>query len=258
MRIWYQSSIPLGVDPGFSAYEESLRKHCREVARSDSSVDVYGTEVLSEKIESSRYIESLHISHILKNAIRAEREGYDVFAMGCMLDPGFLDVREVIRIPVVFGAEVCFHLACMLAQKFALLGYNEGVLRRVSQEVEKYGLEKWLIPSDSFSISLIELQNGFKRPQHIISEVGSIAGKAAGRGAGALLSTCNCLNMILVDNGVREVEGLTVVDNVGVTVKAAEFMADLNKIGIGRSKKGAYAPLAREDLANVRKMYGLD
>jgi allantoin racemase len=258
MRIWYQSSIPLGADPAFSAYEQSLRKHCREVARSDTSVDIYGTDVLSERIESSRYIESLHISHILNNAMRAEREGYDVFAMGCMLDPGFLEVREVIRIPVIFAAEVCFHLACMLVQKFALLGYNEAVLRRVSQQVEMYGLEKWLIPADSFSISLLELQDGFKRPEHIIREVGSIAKKAAGGGAGALLSTCNCLNMILIDNQVREIEGLIIMDNVGATVKAAEFMADLSRIGVGRSKKGAYAPLSKQDLASIRKLYRLD
>jgi Asp/Glu/hydantoin racemase len=258
MRIWYQSSIPLGVDQAFSAYEQSLRRHCKEVARPDTLVDIRGTEVLSEKTESSRYIESLHVSHILKNAIRAEREGYDVFAMGCMLDPGFLEVREVIGIPVVFGAEVCFHLACVLAQKFALLGYNGAVLRRVSQQVEAYGLERWLIPAVSFDISLIELQNGFERPEHIISEVGSIAKKAAGEGAGTLLSTCNCLNMILIDNRVREIEGLMIMDNVGVIVKAAEFMADLSKIGVGRSKKGAYAPLSKQDLASIRKLYRLD
>lgn len=43
MRIWYQSSAALGIDPKWTPYEKSLKRHVQEVARPDTKVKVQDT-----------------------------------------------------------------------------------------------------------------------------------------------------------------------------------------------------------------------
>ena len=44
----------------------------------------------------------------------------------------------------------------------------------------------------------------------------------------------------------------------GTLVKMAEFMVDLNKMGINRLGMGRYSPQPKELLAATRRLYGLE
>ena len=56
-------------------------------------------------LEHSSYIRYLNEAQVIDNAIRAEREGYDAFCVGCTLDPGIAQIKEILDIPVVFLSE---------------------------------------------------------------------------------------------------------------------------------------------------------
>ena len=137
MRIWLQSVASLGRNPVWEPYEKVLIKHAQEVARPGTTVDVRGVEIMTAGIDSSHYFEYLNTSQVINNAILAEKEGYDAFALNCMLDPGFFELKEVVDIPIAFALESSCHIACLLAPKFALLAYNDILKRRVSESVKQ-------------------------------------------------------------------------------------------------------------------------
>lgn len=55
-------------------------------------------------------------------ALRAEAEGFDAVAMGCLMEPGVAAAREMLRIPVIGGAQAAMHMAALVARKFSFVG----------------------------------------------------------------------------------------------------------------------------------------
>lgn len=105
MRIWWQSSIALNKDPVWNEYEQSLKSHVQKVARPDTIVDIHGVKVMTPGTDRCHCFEDLNTLQVVDNAIHAEREGYDAFVFGHGLDSGSLGIRQIVDIPVLFGAE---------------------------------------------------------------------------------------------------------------------------------------------------------
>jgi len=245
MRIWYQSSLSLGVDPLWGPYQESLRRHVQEVARADTQVDVYGVKFREpQRKGSSSYVRYLNKGQVINNAIRAEREGYDAFCVGCTLDPGLPEIKEVVDIPVAFLFESCLHLACTLAGTFSLIAHNRAGLLYSVQQIKQYGLEDWFVPCDALDMSSTDLPSGFKNPEPIVEAVKQATRKAIEQGAGIFIPGCNILNMVFVDCGVREVGGIPILDTTGAIVKITELMVELKQIGVSRNSMGLFTALS--------------
>lgn len=258
MRIWLQSAAALGRDSMWADYEKVLKKHVQAVARPDTTVDLHGVKVMTTGIDRSHYFESLNTAQIINNALKAEKKGYDAFALACMLDPGFFELREVVNIPIAFSLESACYVSCLLAPKFALLAYSDIMLQRLTEYVKHYGLGERLVPSGCFSTTLEALQDGFKDPEPLLKGAREVAKKAAEQGADMLISTCGCLNMIFINHGIREIEGVPVIDSVGTVVKTAEFLVDLKNIGVDRVNRGLYTRVTKEELSAVRKLYKIE
>ena len=258
MKTWLQSGAAVGHDQAWEPYEKALIKHAEKVARPGNTVDIIGTEVMTTGIDRSRYIETLNSLQVINSAINAEKRGYDIFALTSMLDLGFYSLREVVNIPVALSLETSCHVACLLAPKFSLLGYNNISIQRLTSHIKQYGLQDRMIPGRSFPASLDTLQEGFNDPGPILEGASRAAKKAGANGADMLLPTCAILNMILVVNGIREIEGIPVLDTVGTIIKMAEFLVDLADIGIERINHGMYARLPKDELLNIRKLYKIE
>ncbi len=236
MRIWYQSSAPLDKSPLWKQYGESLKRHVQKVARAGTVVDVHGLDLSCLVQDRSHSVEYTRTAQWIDNARVAEREGYDAFAGGCMLDPGFNQIREAVDIPVAFGAETSLHLACILAHKFSIVAYNEALLLQIEERVKQYGVWERFVHASCCSMSEEELLKDPANAADIVKAVRKGVKKAIKDGAGILVPSCNVLNMVLVSSAVSEIDGVPVLDNVGVVVKMAELLVDLKQIGVTRSK----------------------
>ena len=259
MKIWLQSASGAGEDPVFDLYEKSLINHARKVARSDTTVDIHGVPVMARGYVRSRYIQSLSNLQLINNALKAEKEGYDAFASTCMLDPVFFELRELVDMPIVLPLETSCHIACLLAPKFTVIGFNEYAQKQLAETVRSYGLGERFVPSGSFEISIDKVvQEGFGDPEVVLKELRPVAKKAAEDGADILIPNYGCLAMVLVDNGITEIEGIPVLDVIGSVVKTAEFLVDLKNIGVDRVNRGFYTRMAKDELTEVRDMYGVN
>ncbi|MFC2003512.1 aspartate/glutamate racemase family protein [Chloroflexota bacterium] len=258
MRIWWQSSTALGRDPLWNEYEQSLKNYVQEVARPDTVVDVHGVEVMTPSTERCHYFEDLNTLQVVDNAVQAEREGYDAFVFGHGLDSGSLGIRQIVDIPVLFSAETPFLLACLLSPNFSLIGFNTAALLRAEEWVKYYGLQERYVPGGCFEIDLVQLQQGFTNPDPVIKGATKAAREIIKRGACMLIPSCMCLNMIFADNSVKDIDGVPILDMAAALVKTAELMVDLKALGISRSKSGLYTPVSKEELTQVRKLYGVE
>ena len=258
MKIWAQSVSALDKNPLWEPYARALRKHVQEITKPETTVDVHGVEIMSPALSWLHYAEFLNTSQVMNNAIQAERDGYDAFVTTCMDDPGFYSLRQVLNIPVVSAGETAFFMACLLAPKFALLAYNEAPLRAQTENAIHYGLRDRLVPSGAFGLTLTELQGGFNDPEPVLKGAREMAKKAREQGAAMLVCGCNCLNMIMVSNNIREIEGVPILDAVGTAVKMAELLVELKGIGVDRSNLGSYVKVSKEELLDIRKLYGVE
>jgi Asp/Glu/hydantoin racemase len=257
MKIWCQSASALGTDPVLKPYEKTLQRYIQETARLGTTVDLRGVRVWSPSVNWLRYAEYLNSSEIINNALEAERKGYDAFVVLCMDDPAFYELRQTVNIPVVSSGETAFHMACLLAPKFAILSYNAAPLEHQMENARRYGLGGRLVPGAAFGITLSEVVQSFEKPEQILKGVREVSKRASEQGAAILVPSCGMLNMILLENKIREVEGLPVLDTVGTAIKMAEFLVDLKALGTMRSNLGSYTRVAADELAALRKAYGV-
>ncbi len=256
MRIWLQSVGSLGSEPKWAEYEKALVKHAQSVVRPDTKVVVRGVKTMIPGMDRSHYCETLNTAGVISNAIAVEKEGYDAFAVNCMMDPGFFQLKEVVSFPVAHALQSSLLVATLLAPSFALLSYDENQRRWVSDTVRQYGFGDRLVPSKSFSTNLEALVEGFKDPSAVLKGAKQAARSAAENGADMLIPTCGCLNTIFAANGIKELEGIPLVDTVGSVLKMAELLVDLRKMGMDRVNRGAYTRLSTEELAAVRQLAG--
>ena len=157
MKIWYQSYAAIGFDPKRKPYEDDLKNYVKMVARPDTKVDVHGVAKYAAKMTDSDYMQFMHFSQVVENALQAEREGYDAFCIGGTLDLGHVYLREVLDIPVAFIAESSFYTACLLARKFGIVAMNERMLRRQMELVEYHRLEQRCVAGAYFNHTTQEI-----------------------------------------------------------------------------------------------------
>lgn len=258
MKLWLQSCGDLGVNPMWNEYEASLKRHFRKVARPDTEVSLHGTNVFSGRTRLYQYDVFLQTAQLIEKAVQAERAGYDAFVQTGMQDYGFLEIREAVSIPVVFPVENALHVASLVAPKIAFLSYTGILQARLNEKARAYGFQDRVTAGGSVELTSQDLANAFKNPGPVIDLLNAEAKKIARQGANILITAGNPITMLLIDNGIKELGGIPVLDSQGTLIKMAELMVDLQHMGITRDKMGAYAPQPKDLLAATRKLYGVE
>lgn len=258
MRIWYQSYSKIDYTRSWAHYETWFRRQLPRVARPDTEIYFHGADKFTPKLPQYYYYQYLHLAQIIEAGLQAEREGYDAFVLGGMLDHGRLELREVLNIPVLFIGETSFYVASQLSSRFAIVAPGEVLLRGVQDNVRKYGLGEHMVEGVHLGApSLPELVDRFvKEPKAVIDMVAGASTKAIERGADMLVPGYALLSLFLADQGAKEVNGVPILDNTGVLVRTAEYMVDLKRSGITRSRVGGSAAPPRDELKAVQKLYG--
>ena len=254
MKIWWQSAMNLGFNPVWDDYAESLKTYLGQVARNDTEVAVRGIEAFTPLGAKSYYAELLVKPLIVKAAIRAEQEGYDVFCLGSGREPGYREIKEVVRIPVCSIVETSMYLASLLGGKFAILNFSKAMLVKLTELAHYYGLQDKLVSTSPLVMDVTSLQQGFTNPRILLEPAKEIAREAAQNGASILITGAGEINMMLRKHGITEISGVPVLEGNGATIKMAELMVNLEKIGIKRSQL-AFPPVTKDELADIQKTF---
>jgi allantoin racemase len=259
MRIWYQSLVDGGRVP---SYFEGLAERARKVARPGVEVrfagmpeGTYGNHVPADVVVYP-YLMSLHVQFILDNALRAEAEGYDVFAVGSVQDPGLEEARSLLDIPVVGYGEAAMHFACVLGSRFAVVAFQAGFDQMMDLRIRRLGLAERALPTVLMDASFADVSKGHQDPARLVEQFRETARRAIRQGAEAIIPGQLYLSEAIARAGVTRIDEVPVVDALVSTLKMAEAMADLKRLGIGVTRRGyTHARPPRDMIEHARRMH---
>jgi len=260
MRIWYQSLVGGGTAPN---YFDGLQAHARRVARPGVEVvfhglppDAYGKHEPADVVVYP-YIASLHMQFILDNALRAEAEGYDAFAVGSVQDPGLEEARSLVGIPVVGYGESAMHLACLLGSRFAVIAFQQGFDEMLDLRIRRLGLAERAIPTVLIDVNYGDVSKGLLDPKQLVEQFTAAAKRAIAQGAQALIPGQLYLSEAMARAGVTRIDEVPVVDGLSATLKMAETMTDLHRLGLRVTRRGyLHARPAPDMIEHARKVHG--
>jgi Asp/Glu/hydantoin racemase len=259
MKIWFQAlSANPEIDPAWRAYDEACLRYVPALARPDTQIHFASTDTRAPKMVLSAYVKYLHLAQVIENAIRAEKAGYDAFVIGGVGDLGHDELKEVVDIPVVFIGETSFLVASLLATKFAIINSDTRSLQAATAMVRKYGLEERMVPGAHVGQSQTAHFAQFEKdPQRAVADIKAAARAPINEGAAMLIPGTAPISVFLAEQGVREIDGVPILDLHAAVIKATEMAVDFRRLGIPKSRKGPAFDVNKDDIVLARKIYGL-
>ena len=228
VRIWHQGFVELETVPRYVA---ALERHVRAVASPGTTVDLHGLRPgtytphrTAAHLARDDALRPLGVAQVVENAVRAEREGYDAVAITIVQDLGLREARARVRIPVAGYGEAAMRAAAETGP-FAVVAFDRGIAEQIDAEIAALGLGARALPTELVDTDYGAVVDAFDRPERLASAFAAAARRAVARGARAVVPGQTIMAEALWQHGVREVDGVPVIDALGVTVAAAEAMA---------------------------------
>lgn len=241
MKILFQSLIEMGRTP---AYFSGMQARAATILRPGVQVDfvgmpagIYGDHAPSELLKYP-YVAAMTEQFILDNALRAQSEGYDVFAIGSVQDPALEQARALVDIPVVGYGESAMHLACCLSTRFAVLVFEKGFDQMMDLRIQRLGLAGRALPTVLIEADFDQVSRGLAQGELIVDAFTRAARRAIEGGAEAIIPGQLYLSEAIARAGVTRIDEAPVVDGLSANLKMAEIMADLKALGIGVTRRG--------------------
>lgn len=259
MRLWYQS---FARSDSFGRYAQAARDIIDLSADPGTVIEYHGLE-RGGFADQYRFVEHADTRELLANAVAAQRQGFDAFLVGNIADPGLVEARELLTIPVLGLCESTLHIACMMGHRFGVVAPNPKFSGRIERNILLYGLERRLAAVTIMSVgTLTDLGEAFEpgaARDDVLAQFTAAARTCAEQGAEVIVAGGGVLMALLTAAGIRDVDGVPVLDGVTALVKTAELAVRLREItGTFTSKAGTYAPPTGRTLDRVRHEYGDD
>ena len=148
MRIWLQSNTALRTDPIWSDYTKAIETHMDEVRRSDCEIRVEGVDAMEQNLEHSAFNRHVNVRQVLERGLQAQQEGYDAFVVIGMGTAGHEELRDLLKIVVVYAENVAWTFAAWQYRRFALIGHDRNVYFRRVEQIRAHGSLSLFVPGD--------------------------------------------------------------------------------------------------------------
>lgn len=247
MKLWYQVSVDFSMHPSFARH---LHDYTNRMSSPDTTVSVHGmdrdishglsqTDVLMSPASFTKTIVRL----FMRNARKAEAEGYDAFVIGTYAEPALRELRSLVDIPVVSAAESSLLTAFTVAPKVALIGLSHETVPFLRASITRHQQQHRV--SGIYIVNQVmterTLDGQFDNPAAYIEQFIATARIAVSEGADAVVPAEGLVATIVGENDVREIDGVPVIDGIGVPVIAAEAAVTMRRrLNIGQSRLRAY------------------
>lgn len=262
MKIWHQSMTVLEHLP---AYQARIAAHARTVLRPDTALVLHG---LAPDTYPSNYpgddisygsLFAMHSLQWMAYAWKAQKDGFDAFAMCTMADPMIREVRSIVDIPVVGCAEASFLAVPTLGRRFGMLLFIDRMQSFYEEKIRGYGLAERFVGAQPVGFKFQDVLEGFDQPAPLIDRVRRAARRLIAAGADVIIPAEVPMNLLLASEGVHSVDGAAVMDSLGLTLKMTETAVDLRRsTGAGPARRDwAHAAPRPERVEQVLRYYGL-
>lgn len=257
------SVVHINAQRGSEPYTALVNEVFNSVKRPDTEIEHRWAKLKRATDTVFGYPYLLNAVDVIHNIADAGHAGADGCMVACTGDPGVIEARTLVDVPVVGPWEASLHLAAMYGYRFGVITVEDPAWAETCHSlVVKSGLIDKCVGVQRISIPSAEaFTEGFANPDKVIADLDIQARKLVDKGASAICIGSAGLSTIASAGGFHRLPGLDVpvFDSLVVGLKTLEMRVDLTQRGglPPTSRCGYTTRLADEDAARVRKLFAL-
>jgi allantoin racemase len=244
VKIWFQKHTVQGRLP---ILDEMYEKHFQSILRSDDLIHVESLPAntydkqLPEGLVRFAGAESIFLTHFMKMAAKAERDGFDAYIVGTSQDPGLRECRALVDIPVIGYGECAAIYSLISGFKVGVAGFIPELFEAIEENYIRMGLSKMLVGSSALTGGPDIMVEAFKgNPIRHREAFFASARDLIKQGATVIVPGEGLSNELLVSQGIKEVDGVPVLDPVALTLEFARLMHSLKELGVPSKSQFGY------------------
>jgi Asp/Glu/hydantoin racemase len=239
-KIWYQSFVhPIEQKP----YIERLQAHLDAAAAPGVTFEVHGLDPPDRHFHP--LTEFRCAAQTIRHALEAERAGYDAFVIGHFQEPGLLEIRGAVDIPVIGLGEASLLAALSMGGRLGLVTIDPSFIDWHERQIRTHCLDRRVVGVRAVHMDLPSFMRAFTEEASyarvradFIEQVRPLVS-----GGAEVILPAGGLPMLLFS---REqpflIDGALVLNGIAVAVKAAEMALELKRLtGAVVSRRGTYA-----------------
>jgi len=230
VRIWFQL---LSSETGLKHFIAATQKLVDRGLYPGNAVEVRGT---TQGVLGDQYRLFWHYDtrEVLNNALKIRKDStYDAFVIANSLDPGLVELREIMNIPVLSFMEVNCFTACTMGERFGVIVPNRKFVARYREIVLSYGLRDRLAAIEPIEFDDVRsMEEIFTNPnvaEAMEYQVIAAIRRAVAKGAEVVFCAGPPATM-MAERGRFEIDGVPILDAYTLLAKTGELMAAMHKL----------------------------
>jgi allantoin racemase len=245
----------------FEGYDKVCRKGFDRLEIPNLEIDHTWSQRGTQAVQYES-CELLNTVETVQQVLDAQDKGFDGVIIGCSLDIGLKETREVATIPVVSSMETAMLGCCIMGKRFSIISFGERARVRQEQLIDEYGLRDRSTTVRAFDMTLEELglalttEEKKKNLRQIFMDEANKA--VTEQGAEVIIPGCGILSALCVLDEIVKVDGIEDVPVIDTFVPALQLLEMLiimkTKLGIDISKRGLYQSPGPEVIQQIRAM----
>ena len=244
-RLWYQSFVhPKEQAP----YIERLQGLLDASASPGIQFEVHGLEPPDHLFHP--LTEFRCAAQTIRNALEAERAGYDAFVIGHFQEPGLLEIRGSVDIPVVGLGEASFLAAMSMGRRLGLVTIDQIFIDWHERQVTAYGFGQRVTGVRAIHVDLPGIMRAFTDEAcyaQVRADFVKQVRPLVAEGAEVIIPAGGLPMLLFARECPFVIDGALVLNGILVVAKAAEMALSLHRLtGSVVSRRGTFAKASAE------------
>jgi allantoin racemase len=227
-RIWYQSFVhPTEQAP----YLERLEKLLDTVASPGVRFEVHGLDPPDHLFHPLTELRCA--VQTIRNALEAERANYDAFVIGHFQEPGLLELRAALEIPVVGLGEATLLAACSMGQHIGLVTIDPIFVPWHERQIARQGLSQRVVGVRAIQMDLDQFMRAFTDEEAYRQARTDFMEKVRPlvvQGAEVIVPAGGLPMMLFARESPFQVDDALVLNGIAAIAKATEMALALKRI----------------------------
>jgi Asp/Glu/hydantoin racemase len=164
------------------------------------------------------------IPEFVAAAQKAEEEGVDAVMVHCVYDPGYAEIRRLLKIPVVGFGESVFNAALQIAPTFGMIAPNTSLMKEANDILDQFNIRDRCVHMEPLNFQLPEAHAS---NEAMLARAAEIAVNAKNKGAGVVIPFGMALIPVhLKTEDIKRLAGIPVLNPAEIGLREAQIIME--------------------------------
>jgi Asp/Glu/hydantoin racemase len=181
----------------------------------------------------------------IRNAVQAQQEGYDAYVIGHFQEPGLIESRSALDIPVIGLGEAAMLYACTLGRTFGLVTINPSFIPWHRDQIIRLGLTQRSVGIRAVDTQVATYTQAFENVasyHRVKDDYSRQAASLVEAGAEVIIPAGGLPMLLLAREKSFDVKGALVLNGIAAVVIMAEAaLKFFRATGVAASRQGTFA-----------------